>query len=636
MGNYRFTQHKLSDAVIDYAAKSAISANKLRNSKYGYNYSNILPILEQRAETDKATLEDLAVAEKLYKNVTKMSHAKRARVDYESLKSRAKNVYSQLYTADLVEDRAEDAAKLQNVVAMDSYRKPSRKAGKVSLWVLSGIGAAAIAVGGLISSYYTKQGNTPTTVQTEAPATKAPTPVVTAPAPAPSATLTAPTAPRDSDKKPNGGAAIEASETKSQRPSVVLELNYYSNPPCNPFDNLFSSTAPAPASQDGVSEAYKNKPVTAPATTAPAPAPAPKQEKADKNLDNLRDAARRVKANEKARASVEQAPDFVPPPAYIRVQKAEAAPSAPAQPARNVPAYKLTPPTDSGNTTVKAIVNLEGYTDAETIGGTGTGKVTVDLGKIGFNAYANGFATSQKFDTSDVDGNGSRFWASAHGYVPVSPKLNLYGELGGGIENRIYDVHFDSGSDFSYGDSSSFVNAKLGLTEGPIHNEDFGVGASHSYLLAQFTKNWGKATGDVKDAGFGDDYDATRASIKGRLMVAPELSVEAGCAIFAEKFAEFLEQNYWTAQTGVRWHAGKGDGFVELLAVYQDMESTVVGNESNDRRVGPEVGAGWRVFSGDNVTIDTTVSAGYLFSKEAENEWFANWGLTFYFGKKGK
>jgi hypothetical protein len=668
MENYRFAKHSLSDKVIDYAANSTFSASKLKQTKFGYNYENMLTILEKRAGTDRAALDDLAVAEKLYSNIRKMSHSKRARVDYETLKNRAKQVYENLYRADLAEDRAQDARlaakqapKLEETVAAapaqaytempadkkgvfsriaDYLRSNTRKsAGKAVPWIFGTVAAVSLVAGSIFYGIY-KSGQQPAKVHVvdtqaaekkpaavEAALDPAKVPVKEAPFVKPMADPSMISPPKPSEKtsteKTGAGTMAEGVTYSVDAIKLAKHVQEESEKIRKEADaKKLAAEQEAKAKADA--EAKRKADEAAKAAEAKR-----KADEAAKAAEAKRKADEAAKAAEaKRKAEAERAPELVLAPAYLNSTG-----SQPQQAYKQTPAVKLTLPSNGGNMTVKGIASIDGYIDPETIGAAGTGKLILDAGQWGLNAYANGFLTGQKCDDYDLNGSGERAWASAHAYLPVSPKLSLFGEAGAGFEQRDYNADFDSGSEFEYGNKSPFLNVKLGLTEGPVHNEDFGVGTSHSYALAQLTKHWGETTGTVD----GEDYDATRASLKGRLMLTNDFSLEGGIAYFNEEFKNFLEQSKLTAQGGVRWHAGNGSGFVEVLGVYQDVESQVEGaDKSTDKRYGPQIGAGWRIASGDTVTVDATVNGGFLWSQEADNEWFVTPGLTVYFGKKSK
>jgi hypothetical protein len=284
--------------------------------------------------------------------------------------------------------------------------------------------------------------------------------------------------------------------------------------------------------------------------------------------------------------------------------------------------------------TVKGALRGEGYFDPDTTGGAGTGKLILDAGPWGVNAYGNTFATHQDYEDYNVDGNGARFWGGAYIYLPLGKQLQLFLEGDGGFEQRNYTIKFDSGNKFKFGNESPFVTAKIGLTDGQLGDVDnYGVGDDQSFILLQGTKHFGSATGDAKEQ-FGSDYSAFRFSADGRLMLDKTWSIEAGVSTLDEKIAsDFMKQKNWAAEAGMRWHAPDHAGYVELLGVYQDLNTTVAGDKSDAKKVGPRVGAGWRIASGDTVTLDATIDGAYLFNKD-KNEWQVLPGFTLWFGGK--
>lgn len=106
MANYRFQNHQLSDKVKDYVAKHEVDPAKLRSNRFGYNYNNIVDILERADTYGVAGGKHLEAAEKLYSNIRKMSHAKREKMNqraasgnglgYDELKARAEILYTKL------------------------------------------------------------------------------------------------------------------------------------------------------------------------------------------------------------------------------------------------------------------------------------------------------------------------------------------------------------------------------------------------------------------------------------------------------------------------------------------------------------------------------------------------------------
>ncbi len=622
MENYRFAKHNLSDSILGYAAGKGISASKLRSTKYGYNYDNMLSILEMRAEMGNAKYDDLSVAVKLYDNIRKMSQAKRARVDYESLKSRAQKVYSTLADS-LVKDAPQSIETIVAAQPESAYSglggKLKRMAGIAKLELIGNITAGLICLGSLgwlgsvVYNQWFKPAKQEQRISELLP--------VTAPAAKPAVPVAAPV------PEPTPGPL--PSDTYAGRFEDGAYDTYMSARAKGMFNPLPSTTeAPAPAAPviPTTTEAPKSAPVAAPVADPKAPTPAPKPV---------------TKQASRPAPVVEKPMEYVPAPAYIAVQKSDASQPAsePYAPKPVVTQRAPAPATSSSgngnsNLTLKAILHDEAYADPHVLGDSATAKLILDSGNWGLDLYGNGFVDSEHYKDYTVDGTGARVWGGAHMYLPLSGKTLGFIEGNAGYEDRGYTVDFDSGSKLDFGNKGAFVNGKLGLTNGKLDDpENFGVGNKQNFVLLQGTKNWGDATGD-----FTGDYDAWRASAKGRLMLSPEFSAEAGVAGMHEAYGDSMSQDKVTAEGGVRWHTSisGNPAFVEMLGIYQKLDSEVNGSKSDDVRYGPQVGFGWRLASGDNVTLDATLTGGYLWSQEGDNEWRVMPGVTLYFGKKSK
>lgn len=112
--NYRFQKHQISDKAKEYAATSTLDPAQLRTTAIGYNYGNMLDILERASNYGSATTKHLEVADKLYQNIKKMPKARR-KENYNDLKARAEKIYSTLHAADLADEVAQDQQTARNV-----------------------------------------------------------------------------------------------------------------------------------------------------------------------------------------------------------------------------------------------------------------------------------------------------------------------------------------------------------------------------------------------------------------------------------------------------------------------------------------------------------------------------------------
>lgn len=329
-----------------------------------------------------------------------------------------------------------------------------------------------------------------------------------------------------------------------------------------------------------------------------------------------------------AHAQEEQRQPVVPPPAYLTQKKTT---------------------TNTAETpqdfSAKAILNGNAYFDSETKGATGTAKGILDLGNCGIDLYGNSFLTRQHFDEYSIDGDGARAWAGIHAYFPLARDLVLYGAAAGGLEKRIYTIKFDNGSeDFDFGNRSAFATTTFGIAQGRLNDPDnFGVGNDMNRLLIKATWHNGNAEGDVEEHGYGDDYEARRYSAEGRIVLFKDilargdsLAATGGIASFCEKIGNFLKQNRVTGEAGIRFNLPDHTGYVEPGVVVKDVESTLAGSKTTDTLVGPQLKTGLRIYSGNTATVDATLEAGYLSSKESDNQWYVAPGLTVWLGKKSK
>ncbi len=287
---------------------------------------------------------------------------------------------------------------------------------------------------------------------------------------------------------------------------------------------------------------------------------------------------------------------------------------------------------------VRAILKGGAYVDSDMMQLSGNGKLVFDLGDWGFDVYGNGFAQKQDLDTVDIDGTGGRAWAGMHKYFDLGNRAALYAEVAGGIENRNFTIKPENGDDFEFGNKSPFLNFKLGLTDGALDEDDFGVGNRGNSVLAQITKHFGSATGDVEGNGFGDDYDALRASIRAQLMLSDDVSLQLGGSLFKEEFGDFLKQDNKSLEAGFRWHLGENEhrAYLEALAVYRDLHSEVMGSESDDRKVGFQLGGAYRLMDNGSTALDLGVDGGWLDSQNSKDEWFIAPSLKLYFGGSRK
>lgn len=107
-----------------------------------------------------------------------------------------------------------------------------------------------------------------------------------------------------------------------------------------------------------------------------------------------------------------------------------------------------------------------------------------------------------------------------------------------------------------------------------------------------------------------------------------------------EEYGDFLAQKNWYAQGGVRWHLDIGEraAYLEALALYQDLHSDVMGKESDDRKIGFQLGFGGRVLDGSTspFTMDLAINAGFLDSKENDDEWYIAPSVTLWLGGRKK
>jgi hypothetical protein len=287
---------------------------------------------------------------------------------------------------------------------------------------------------------------------------------------------------------------------------------------------------------------------------------------------------------------------------------------------------------------VRAIVKGGAYIDSDMMQLSGNGKLIFDLGDWGFDVYGNGFAQKQDLDTVDIDGTGGRAWVGMHKYFDIGNRASLYAEVAGGIEDRNFTIKPENGDNFDFGNTSPFLNFKLGLTDGALDEDDFGVGNRHSSVLAQITKHFGSSTGDVEGNGFGDEYSALRAQIRAQLMLSDDVSLQLGGSLFKEEFGDFLKQDNKSLEAGFRWHLGENErqAYVEALAVYRDLHSEVMGAESDDRKVGFQLGGGYRLMDNGSTALDLGVDGGWLDSKNGKDEWFVAPSLKLYFGGSRK
>ncbi|MEM4240115.1 MAG: hypothetical protein QXK08_02910 [Candidatus Woesearchaeota archaeon] len=500
---------------------------------------------------------------------------------------------------------------------------PSRAAGKVNAWLISVIAATALAGGLAATAYFLSKkpatndaksvvlkGEAPKTPYSASPAdakpgeapagmgygptgpapAPAPTPKPAAPAPAPKPTYEPKPAPK-APAEPDTGVAIDPYK------EILPRLPKAEPPKAKPaYEPVI-----LPHERRAI-EAEQRK--TAPQYT---PAPAPKITEAPKQ----------------------------PQPVYIPPAPQPAPKKAPAIKPRTEPESLLD---------LRAILRAEGYADKETLGASTTGKGIIDLGRWGFSLYGDGFATEQDCGDYDINGSGWRAWAQLHSYLGLGKGIVGYGALGGGIEDRLYTIEFDDGDKFEFGNNSPFATGTLAIAKGELSDPDnFGVGDNKDRLILKVTRHFGKPEGDVKDRGYGDDYNAWRVSADGRvaflnsvLMDGDTLAAVAGASYLKEEFADFLKQNRISGEAGVRWIFPGHNGYVEPGFVVKDVESRVAGKKTTDMLIGPQFRAGWRVLTGKLATLDLTGEAGYLFSREGDDQGYGAFGGTLWFGQKSK
>ncbi len=326
----------------------------------------------------------------------------------------------------------------------------------------------------------------------------------------------------------------------------------------------------------------------------------------------------------------------------VQPEKTEPVARAPARQEYETPrTYERMPASRSESTvSIKDILRGEAYFDSETRRYGGTNKLIADFGNFGIDAYVSAFDQEQDFDTTDVSADGKRFWAGAHGYLPLSSNLLGYGEVTGGVEQRDFTIAFESGiPDFEFGNSSPFLNIKLGLTDGNVGDpDDHGVGNKHNYALAQFTRHWGDVKGDVDDFGFEDDYDSFRFLLNSQLMVGENTAVRAGISTIDEQFGDFLEQKNWYAQGGVRQFFTINDNpvYVDASILYQDMNGELAGNDSDDKRWAPQLSVGLRAIQAEHFDFDIEGFVGSWNGSEDNDGGYGGIGGTLYLGGSKK
>ncbi len=574
MDNYRGKYHTVSGKSLDYLARSTHTAEHLRDTKFGYNYQNMLDILQRRADAGAATASDIAVADKLHRNIKKMSKARRAKVNYDDLKARAESVYQNLVKTNETA-RDQYTAHIQHAI-----QKHKNKQAKDEAYA-----AKAVA-------YATQAAHTPAGIEQK----------ITSEHPArdieqPAKGLFA----RALDYVTNSSVGKYALRTAATI-ALAASLSCGSKVE-NPRTEHVNYQPPA---QHQVADVMSLK---APVTEQPVQQPILEAKK--QPLQPLIEPAALPTAPVLTKAE----PTIEPPVQHV----------APVAPKQNTPLYS--PLVADESSSLRAILTGDGYFDNDTSRYSGTAKGLFSLSdEIDLQVYGNAFTQNDDFDDVAVRTTGERIWGGVSGR-----KDNLFGELNVGYENRDSTIKPETGSDFTFGNKSPFLNAKLGI--GDVDNDGFGVDNRSSFLLGQVTKHWGNSTGDIDDG----EYEALRAQLRSRLMLNDDFSLELGGTYFTEKHEDFLDQKNWGASAGVRWHLGDEEckAYAEALLNYQRTTGEIMGNKSEDIKWGPQLGIGYRLLEGP-VTIDAAINGGYLFSKEDENEWFVAPSLTLWFGTKKK
>ena len=638
MENYQFQRHNFSKDEIKQAADSNLEIKDL--GILSYNTENKLQILEHRANGKNAKYDDLVSAVKLYDNVIKMSKEKRAKVDYENLKSRAQNVYTTLADSLAKPESIEAVVEAQPTEVVHTnpvsyagmlgstekkgllsrigdyfHTVPSRAAGRVRTVYIAAIAALALAPV-LWAGYNLFYKNLPKNPEVVTQENVKPAPVTTTPAKVPDA------------KSP---------ADKPQQPTKVPEVNPFAEKPTAPQQGPAPYAGQRP-SQDGASDVY---------------AQAKENQETEANLESLRAEARKVvaerkaaeaekqklaeaerqrleaqkqrerdaaKARENAVPVVEEKP-YVPVllPSQMRAAEQQTAPAA-----------DYAPIITGEDPALKGIWYLKGIFDNDTTGVSASAKGILELGKAtGLDLYLNGFDQVQKFDEGDIAGYGERVQLGLHTY-PVLSK-GFYGFLEGGVmaENRDFAIKPENGSKYTFGNKGLGGYLKLGLTQAPIDDDDVGVANRHNFLILQA----GGLKGDVKgDAGdeYTGDFTKLMTQLQGRLMLNDSFSIEAGMSTLNEKLGEFLSQNNIYGDAGVRWHfdAAGTRGYIEALGLVQRLDSEFTGTKDDETRFGGQVGAGVRLLNTKDVKIDFKVDGAVLHGDKTE--WIVTPGIVIY------
>lgn len=651
MENYQFQRHNFSKDEIKQAADSNLEIKDL--GILSYNTENKLQILEHRASGKNAKYDDLVSAVKLYDNVIKMSKEKRAKVDYENLRSRAQNVYTTLADSLAKPESIEAVVEAQPTEVVHTnpvsyagmlgstekkgllsrigdyfHTVPSRAAGRVRTVYIAAIAALALApaLWAGYNLFYRSLPKNPDVVTQE---NIKPAPVTTAPVKVPDAKSLA---------------------DQTQQQTKVPEVNPFAEKPAAP------QTDPAPyagqrPSQDRASEAAKENQETeanleslreaarkvvaerkaAEAETA-RKAEAERQKLAETarktaELDRQRKEAERKAAEAKARENTIVYTQPEPTEAY-RALKGMTSP-APAQQAAPASAdYK--PIITGEDPSLKGILYVKGIFDNDTTGVSASAKGILELGKAtGLDLYLNGFDQVQKFDEGDIAGYGERVQLGLHTY-PVLSK-GFYGFLEGGVmaENRDFAIKPENGSNYTFGNKGFGGYLKLGLTQAPIDDDDVGVANRHNFVIFQAAGLKGDVKGDAGDEYTGD-FTKLMTQLQGRLMLNDSFSVEAGMSTLNEKLGEFLSQNNIYGDAGVRWHfdAAGTRGYIEALGLVQRLDSEFTGTKDDETRFGGQVGAGVRLLNTKDVKIDFKVDGAVLHGDKTE--WIVTPGIVIY------
>ena len=584
MTTYRFQNHTFSDRVLDHAAASALDAHALRDSKFGYNYGNMLSILERRKLYGAATAPDLEAAERLYTNIKKMSTARREKIDYSALKNRAETLYHSLQTTKLADTVATE---LRDMHAMKAAEK--RKAQIAS--------ESPASIDAIVEQ-------TPTITQT---------PVVAA----------TPEAPKESIFR-------KALGYLGRTAAVVALAVGISCGKTQETTTTYSRQA---------KPAYARKALRQTASVVPYVTPINQQKPYGAAAETVLDShpqddpttTNPIKAEKKTTGGLDK---NIPSP--FETPRKQETPKQESRLDQNTDSKTSDTNTSlSDEIDFSAIFHVDGRAGTVTSGVSGTAKVMVDYGNWGAGnwgaqAYVNGFTEQQTFDTAKITGSGERVMGGLHITIPLGDNgARAFFEANAGYENRDFKIKPDSGDDSAIGNNGLFVNGKVGVSDGK-ETDDFGITNRSDYFLLQGTKHFGDASGDIDGS-----YDAWRLMARGQVMFDPDWSIQFGGSYFDEKFSDVLTQRVAGVEGGVRWHLP--DAYLEALLNYQHTTSTFQGSDSTDQRIGVQVGGGYRLISNEKLAADLRgFIGGYLPGSESDGEIYGGIAFDLYFGGKKK